>query len=98
MTNLWALVVFFVGLLVLLLGIIRFKINAGTMMLIASIVAGVLLGMPMSDMVSTITSGFGNMMASLGIVVGLGVILGGILSESGATDQLAYGLLKKNRK
>lgn len=95
MTSLWALVVFFVGLLVLLLGIIRFKMNAGTMMLIASIVAGVLLGMPMSDMVSTITSGFGNMMASLGIVVGLGAILGGILSESGATDQLAYGLLKK---
>ena len=29
MTNLWALVVFFVGLLVLLLGIIRFKMNAG---------------------------------------------------------------------
>lgn len=35
------------------------------------------------------------MMAALGIVVGLGSILGGILSESGATDQLALSMLRK---
>lgn len=95
MTNLWVIVVFVLSLSLLLIGIIRFKMNAGVMMLISSIVAGILLNMPFAQLVSTVTGGFGNMMASLGIVVGLGSILGGILNESGATDQLAYGMLKK---
>ncbi|MBS5064600.1 MAG: hypothetical protein KHZ58_12550 [Hungatella hathewayi] len=95
MGSAWVIVVFVLSLALLLIGIIRYKMNAGVMMLISSIVAGILLNMPFDTLVSTVTTGFGNMMASLGIVVGLGSILGGILNESGATDQLAYGMLKK---
>lgn len=95
MGDAWSVIVFVVSLALLLLGIIRFKMNAGIMMLISGIVAGILLRMPFGDLISTVTAGFGNMMAGLGIVVGLGSILGGILNESGATDQLAYGMLKK---
>ena len=87
--------IFFVSLFVLLYGIIKLKMDSGVMMLITALFTGILLGMPAKELVSTVASGFGNMMAALGIVVGLGSILGGILAESGATDQLALAMLRK---
>lgn len=95
MSNTMIIGIFFVSLFVLLFGIIKFKMDSGVMMLITALFTGILLGMPASELVSTVASGFGNMMAALGIVVGLGSILGGILAESGATDQLALAMLKK---
>lgn len=94
MSDSMVIVISFISLAILLFGIIKLKMNSGTMMLLTALIAGVLLRMPAEEMVSTVATGFGNMMASLGIVVGLGSILGGILSESGATDQLALGLIK----
>ena len=94
MNTTWVIIVFFLSLVFLLLGIIKLKMDSGMMMLLTALLMGILLGMPAAELVSTTATGFGNMMASLGIVVGLGSILGSILSESGATDQLALGLVK----
>lgn len=95
MNSTFVIAVFFISLVILLVGIIKFKMDAGMMMLLTALITGFMLGMPTSENVATVASGFGNMMASLGIVVGLGSILGGILAESGATDQLALSMLKK---
>lgn len=95
MSNGMIIAIFFVSLAVLLFGIIKLKMDSGVMMLITALLTGIVLGMPAADLISTVAGGFGNMMASLGIVVGLGSILGGILAESGATDQLALAMLKK---
>ena len=95
MSNTMIIAIFFVSLFVLLYGIIKLKMDSGVMMLITALFTGILLGMPAKELVSTVASGFGNMMAALGIVVGLGSILGGILAESGATDQLALAMLRK---
>lgn len=94
MSTTWILFAFFLSLFILLFGIIKLKMNSGVMMLITSLITGILLKMDAQTLISTTASGFGNMMAALGIVVGLGSILGGILSESGATDQLALSMLK----
>lgn len=48
-----------------------------------------------TDVVSTITSGFGSTLASIGIIIGLGVMMGRILEVSGAAEKLAYTLVKK---
>ena len=95
MSNTMIIAIFFISLFILLFGIIKLKMDSGVMMLITALITGILLGMPAKEMVSTVASGFGNMMAALGIVVGLGSILGGILAESGATDQLALAMLRK---
>lgn len=95
MSNTWIILVFLFSLALLLFGIIKGKIEGGAMMLIVSLITGVLLKMDASTLISTVASGFGNMMASLGIVVALGSVLGGILAESGATDQIALAMLKK---
>lgn len=94
MSTTWILFAFFLSLSILLFGIIKLKMNSGVMMLITSLITGILLKMDAQTLIGTTAAGFGNMMASLGIVVGLGSILGGILSESGATDQLALSMLK----
>ena len=95
MSNTMIITVFFISLAILLFGIIKLKMDSGMMMLITALITGVILGMPAKELVSTVASGFGNMMAALGIVVGLGSILGAILAESGATDQLALAMLTK---
>ena len=95
MNTTWIICVFFISLFILLTGIMKFKMNSGMMMLITALITGILLMMPAKDLIATVAGGFGNMMAALGIVVGLGSILGGILSESGATDQLALSMLRK---
>lgn len=86
--------IFFLSIIILMFGIIKLKMNSGTMMLITAILTGIMLMMPASELISTVATGFGNMMASLGLVVGLGSILGGILEKSGATNQLALSMLK----
>ncbi|WP_283202120.1 SLC13 family permease [Brevibacterium sp. 2SA] len=45
-------------------------------------------------MVDAVTTGFGNTLASIGIVIGLGVGIGKILEVSGAADSLAHAFLR----
>ncbi|WP_371821233.1 GntP family permease [Blastococcus sp. PRF04-17] len=45
-------------------------------------------------MIGSITTGFGNTLASIGIVIGLGVAIGKILEVSGAADALARKFVK----
>ena len=87
--------VFFISLAILLFGIIKLKMDSGMTMLIVALITGLMLRMSAADIIGTVAKGFGNMMAALGIVFGLGTILGAILSESGATDQLALAMIKK---
>ncbi|KYO66911.1 GntP family permease [Thermovenabulum gondwanense] len=88
------LIVFLVAIIFVLVSIIKFKINPFLSLLLASLLTAFLVRMPTSKIPSTITSGFGNTLQGIGIVIGLGVILGQILSEAGATEQIANTLLR----
>ena len=77
MSETMIIVVFFISLGILLFGIMKLKMDSGVMMLITSLITGIILMMPAKVLVGTVAKGFGNMMAALGIVVGLGSILGG---------------------
>ena len=89
------LVAFIISVVILLVSIIKFKVNPFIAMLFTSIVTGFLVQMPMNDIATTICTGFGNTLKSIGIVIGLGIIFGNLLSEAGATEAIAKGLLKK---
>jgi len=89
------LVVFAISILILLVSIIKFKLNPFIALLLTSILTGFLVRMPISDISSTISSGFGNTLGSIGIVIGLGIVFGNVLSESKATQSIANGLLSK---
>ncbi len=87
--------VFLLAIAILLVSIIKFRLNAFIALLITSIATAVLVGMPVADIASTISGGFGGTLGGIGIVTGLGVILGKFMFESGAIETMANTILNK---
>lgn len=83
------------GVVLLLVLILRFKIQAFIALLIASITVGILSGMDPLSIVKTIHEGMGNTLGFVAVVVGLGAIFGAILENSGGAEALATYLLSK---
>lgn len=88
------LVAFIVSILLLLFAIIKLKINPFVAMLGVAIITGFMVQMPIGDISNTIATGFGNTLKGIGIVIGLGIIFGNVLSEAGATESIAKNLVR----
>ncbi|WP_455169886.1 GntP family permease, partial [Aegicerativicinus sediminis] len=82
------------GIAVLLLLILRFKLQAFLALLIASIVVGLLAGISPNEIMTSIQNGMGNTLGFVAVVVGLGAIFGAILEQSGGANAIANYLLK----
>jgi GntP family gluconate:H+ symporter len=92
----FALILIFLGsIAVLLFGIIRLKVNPFLALLATAILTGVLVNMPPGQVNQSVASGFGNTLQGVGIVIGLGIILGKLLSESGVTTTVAGFLIHR---
>jgi len=85
--------VFFCILLLILL-IAWGKINPFLAFLIVSIVAGLLLGIPVNKIAASIQKGIGDTIGSLLIIIVLGAMLGKLVAESGAAQKIASVLMK----
>lgn len=83
------------GVALLLLLVLRVRINAFISLLITSIFVGILAGMPLKDVTSAIQKGMGDTLGFIAVVVGLGAIFGQILESSGGAHALAGYLLKR---
>lgn len=53
-----------------------------------------MVGMPAADILSKLPAGFGNMMTSIGLLIVFGSIFGDFLGNSGATEELAKGMVR----
>lgn len=82
------------GVIVLILLVLKTKIHVFLALLIAASIAGLVGGMAPAAVADTISAGFGSTLASIGIVIGLGVMMGRLLEVSGAAETLAYALIK----
>jgi Gnt-I system high-affinity gluconate transporter len=78
----------------LILLITAFKVNAFLSFLIVSTVAALALGVSPSDVGTVLQKGVGDMLGSLVIVVITGSMLGKLVAETGAAQQIATGLMK----
>lgn len=85
-------VFFSIGLLLFL--VLRFRLNAFLALLIASIGFGLTAGMPLSEIITNITTGMGNTLGFVATIIGLGAILGAVLEHSGGSQALARFLLQ----
>lgn len=95
MTGTFGLIaVLLISVLFIILGTTKFKLHPFLVLLLASYLAGALAGLPAREIASTIATGFGNIMASIGIVIILGTIIGTILEKSHAAVKLADIVLK----
>lgn len=84
----------FLCIVLLVVLISYFKLNAFLSFLIVSILAGLLLGIEVSQISTSVQKGVGDMLGSLAIVVIAGSMLGKLVAESGAAQQISSGLVK----
>lgn len=84
-----------VGIIVLLVLIIRFKLHPVISMMIAAIVIGVGAGMPLTMISETVEKGVGKTLQGIALLVGLGSMFGGILEVSGGAQRIAQTLIDR---
>jgi GntP family gluconate:H+ symporter len=82
------------GIATIIVVVLRTRLDAFVALLLAALVTGFVAGVPAPDTLEAITTGFGNTLASIGIVIGLGVGIGKILEVSGAADTLARSFVR----
>lgn len=71
----------------------KVKMNAFLVLIFASFGVGLASGMPPLEVIKSVTSGFGNILGYIGIVIICGTIIGTILEKSGATLAMANAVL-----
>ena len=84
-----------ISIALLLLLILRFKIQAFLALLIASMAAGILAGMPPTIIIDSMKKGMGDTLGFVATVVGLGALFGALLERSGGARSLADYMLEK---
>lgn len=78
----------------LIIGLILIpKLNPMVSLVIASAYMGISCGLGVIPTFETIASGFGSMMTSIGLPIGLGVLLGQLMSDSGMAQKIAVTLV-----
>jgi H+/gluconate symporter-like permease len=79
-----------IGILILLLLISKFKINAFLALLITSFAVGLFSSMNLMDILDSILKGIGDTMGKIVLILAFGAMLGKILEESGAAHTITY--------
>lgn len=70
------------------------KTNAFLAFLIVSLLAGWMLGIPVTKLAGAVEKGMGDTLGSLTAVIMMGAMLGKLVAESGAAQQIASSLMK----
>jgi H+/gluconate symporter-like permease len=74
--------------------IVRFKLNPVISLVVGSAYLGLAVGLGPEKTIEAITSGFGEIMAEVGLLIAFGVLMGAILQQTGAIQRLVATLLR----
>ncbi|MGW6554678.1 GntP family permease, partial [Streptomyces sp. NPDC055051] len=83
------------GIAVIVLLITKFKLHAFLALTIGSLALGAFAGAPLADTIKAFSTGLGNTVAGVGVLIALGAILGKLLADSGGADQIVDTILAK---
>ncbi|MFJ4921485.1 gluconate:H+ symporter [Streptomyces sp. NPDC088725] len=84
-----------VGIAVIVVLITAFKLHAFLSLTIGSLALGAVAGAPLDKVITSFTTGLGSTVASVGVLIALGAILGRLLADSGGADQIVDTILAK---
>jgi GntP family gluconate:H+ symporter len=84
-----------VGIAVIVLLITKFKLHAFLSLTIGSLELGAVAGAPLDKVITSFSTGLGATVASVGVLIALGSILGKLLADSGGADQIVDTILAK---
>ncbi len=82
------------GIAILLFLIIRTKLHAFVALLLISLFIGAAAGMPLDAAIQSVTTGMGDTLGTIAILVGLGAMFGQMLETSGGAERMADTLLR----
>lgn len=83
------------GIIVLLILIMKCNLNTFISLIVVSFLIAFALGMPISQVVSSIQAGMGNTLGGIALVFGLGAILGKFIADAGGAQRIAMTLINK---
>ncbi len=64
--------------------------------LIGTFLAGAVAGLPMEKVAKAFSQGAGGLLGDVGVIIALGAMLGALMAESGAADQLVDAMLRRS--
>ena len=88
------IVALFVGMAVLIVLIMKTRLHPSLALVISACVVGVVGGVELATIPGLITSGFGSTLASIGLVIAFGCMMGQIMEESNAAKVMAHTFIK----
>lgn len=94
MSALFMFAVIVLAVVAMVIAISKFKQHPFIVLVVVAVVVGLVCGIPTEDVIGTVKSGFGNILASIGIVILAGTIIGTILEKTGAALTMANSILK----
>ncbi len=77
--EIWPLISVVLGIVILLVLIIGFKLNTFISLIITSMITALMLGIPLTKIMETIEKGMGSTLGHIALIFGLGAILGNYL-------------------
>ncbi|MGN6617689.1 MAG: GntP family permease [Ilyomonas sp.] len=83
-----------IGVAIIILLTAKFRVHAFFALIIACFVTGIGVSMPITEVIETMKTGFGDIMKSLGLIIVLGTTLGVLLEHTGSTKVMAAFILK----
>ncbi len=89
-----ALLFLLVAVLLIILLTARYKMNAFVVLILVAFFYGIVIGLPLKEIVGKIRGGFGGTLGYIGIVIIAGTIIGTILEKTGAALAMTKVILK----
>lgn len=89
------LIIIIIGIIVLLILIMGFKLNTFVSLVITSALVALALGMSMADVMKSIEAGLGSTLGHIGLIFGLGAMLGRLIADAGGAHQIANTLINR---
>jgi Gnt-I system high-affinity gluconate transporter len=87
-------IILFSGILLLILLITWFKLNAFLSFLVVSLGIGLAHGMSIGAVSASVQTGMGELLGSLLVILVVGAMLGKLIADQGAAQKIASGLMK----
>ncbi|MGM3173413.1 gluconate transporter [Dickeya lacustris] len=89
------LVIVAVGVALLLVLMIRFKLNGFIALILVALAVGMMQGMPVQKVMTSIKNGVGGTLGSLALIMGFGAMLGKLLADCGGAQRIATTLIHR---
>lgn len=88
------LILCLLGIILLVVLIVWVKLDTFITFILVSILLGLASGMSVSELSHSLEKGIGNMMGTLVIILGFGAMLGRLVAESGAAQQITHSMTR----